>query len=95
MKKTIKLSKKLLGAALAFGLSTTLNANAFSAPEASTGADELFSMSEVPTQPNLPDNGEIMCGQSQCGDNDYGADPQEDDTTGPDSSDDDVENTNP
>jgi hypothetical protein len=82
MKKTIKLSKKLLGAALALGLGTTLTANAFSAPQPTTGVDELFSISEFPSHPTLLSNDDHECGEHECGEDSSG-----DDSSGEDISD--------
>jgi len=67
MKKKIKLSKKLLGAALAFGLGTTLTANAISIPQPASGADGLFSISEIPSHPTLLSNDDHECGEHECG----------------------------
>jgi len=67
MKKTIKLSKKLLGAALALGLGATLTANAISVPQPASGADGLFSISEIPSHPTLLSNDDHECGEHECG----------------------------
>ncbi|MEY3369442.1 MAG: hypothetical protein RLZZ361_112 [Cyanobacteriota bacterium] len=67
MKKTIKLSKKLLGAALALGLGTTLVANAMSTPQPASGTDAMLTITEMPTHPTLLSNDDHECGESQCG----------------------------
>jgi|GEM_PF-3958441 len=67
MKKKIKLSKKLLGAALALGLGTTLAANAMPAPEPASSTDAILTISEMPNHPALLSNDDHQCGESQCG----------------------------
>lgn len=79
MKKKIKLSKKILGAALALGLGTSLNANAISMPQPSDGAEVMLSMTEVPTQPTLLNNEDHQCGDHECGED--GGDDEHDETT--------------
>jgi hypothetical protein len=67
MKKKIKLSKKLLGAALALGLGTTLAANAMSTPQPASGTDAMLTINEMPTHPTLLSNDDHECGEGQCG----------------------------
>lgn len=67
MKKKIKLSKKLLGAALAIGLGTSIAANAISTPQPASGTDAILTISEIPSHPTLLSNDDHECGEGQCG----------------------------
>lgn len=79
MKKKIKLSKKLLGTALAIGLGTSLAANSISTPQPASGEDALFSMVELSSHQNLLSNDDHQCGEGKCGEHECGEDSGDDD----------------
>lgn len=73
MKKKIKLSKKLLGAAaLTIGLGTAMSANAINAPQVTVNTDTVFSMTEIPSQPTMLSNDDHKCGEGKCGEHECG-----------------------
>lgn len=78
MKKKVTISQKLLGSALALGLTTTLTASALTVPEIQVNADTIFSISETASSTLLISDdhkcGEGKCGEGKCGEGKCGDD---------------------
>jgi uncharacterized low-complexity protein len=68
MKKTINVSKKLLGSTLALGVATTLGASAITTPKINVSQDAILSISEVASHAVvLGHGGDHKCGEGKCG----------------------------